>query len=223
MGTFDVEKRARELCFSVFKDHEVSIWSNTDRPSWTQQAIQLAREAVNAEAEKWAEKCAEFQREGDRAADARAEEIAQAIERRKSWCLMPTEIEGDAAIARSTIANPTKESLGKQAMDGIEEQLWAPEPSAADKYDAHLTRTFNGLAVAPDGTLSGTLPCGHSVNGIVWRDTPEGFGSSCVCAYCRDRKPETREQRLEAALLWILREPRCAPAHSRAATALEEK
>ncbi len=200
MSTTDWEKRARELCWPAPFDGSAEHVARA-----LQLGKEMAEAAVRDELDGLVRRVRESDTERDRAtasavrkaADARAEEIAKATEAASEacthlpgfahspfcpWCLTR---EADARRARSTITKPEF------------------------KQPPQLDMEANPLAVAPDGAITGTLPCGHSAEDILVRikqgeHPPERTGQ--VCGRCAT-KPKTREQVLEEALHFYASQP----------------
>lgn len=100
-----------------------------------------------------------------------------------------------------------------QLMREHAEALWGQASEIVDDCKDDAARYYawkpiekNPLTVVPDGTLSGTLPCGHGVGclGVSHDDDCESKGIHCLECCGRIGKPKTREQRLEAALREIV-------------------
>lgn len=222
----DWEKRAREVLRNNLHDslldeawnlpltmlqlgremaEEARFAALTSTPTATEVAMQRERDDRIARA----------------AADARAEEIAKAIcdarlahekMRMEHHDWMATGMEEAEKIVRSTISKPKemawteKEIMQKPkvtpSVDG-----WSCErcgQSGTGQY--HMcVRPFSEITVAPDGTLSGKLPCGHDVEYVFQEaDAAGALNGDLICGRCEDAQmTKTREQVLEEALRQI--------------------
>lgn len=142
----DWEKRARELCLEIFKEHAASIWSAGERPSWADRALQLGREMADEAFGRAVKGVDAKMRE---AADARAEEIAKAIGREsiggtnsdQAMGLMRAE-----QIARSTITKPAPQlahpplwrptiNSGSRPLTPSECRAWGQDEGAMVSWD----------------------------------------------------------------------------------------
>lgn len=166
------EKRARELWFAEVPGfaHELGVLA----PS-VKAALQLGREM-----------------QADRA-EGITKALGQALKRCRPG--VGTTYQGlveAADIARSTIEKPK--------IVRADDAWYCERCGTSGSGQYHMcVRPFSELTVAPDGTLSGKLPCGHDVKAVIWSSAAgmEPFIGP-VCPGCR--KPKTREQVLEEAL-----------------------